>query len=179
MVPFAAMPDQQCHDDVAWMRRALAAAVRAGACGEVPVGAVVVSEGEEVAVGCNTPIAASDPTAHAEIVALRRAAAARGNYRLSSTTVYVTLEPCVMCVGALLQARVARVVFAARDPKAGALGSVFDLNTGALNHRLSVCGGILAEDSVELLQDFFRARRGAGQRGQTQPGVAGNRSIQP
>jgi tRNA(adenine34) deaminase len=145
----------------------------------VPVGAVIVHGGEEIAAGYNAPIAGSDPTAHAEIIAVRRAASALGNYRLSGTTLYVTLEPCVMCVGALLQARVARVVFAAVDPKAGALGSVFDLNTGVLNHRLSVSGGVLAEQSVALLQDFFRQRRGTGRRGPERAGVTGDLSIQP
>ena len=147
--------------DAHWMGRALAEAATSAAQDEVPVGAVVVRDGVELGAGHNTVIQWSDPSAHAEIVALRRAAAAVGNYRILGCTLYVTLEPCAMCVGALIQARVDRVVFAAADPKAGALGSVFDLNTGVLNHRLHVLGGVRAEDSVALLQSFFRARRGS------------------
>jgi len=145
--------------DMAWMHRALVLAAEAGEREEVPVGAVLVREGAELGAGANAVIAAHDPTAHAEIVALRCAAATAGNYRLPGGTLYSTLEPCAMCVGALVQARVARVVYAAPDPKAGALGSVFDLNTGALNHRFVVASGLLADESMALLQQFFRARR--------------------
>lgn len=143
------------------MRQALDAAREAGARDEVPVGAVIVdSDGRVLAVGANSPIGASDPTAHAEIVALRAAARAVGNYRLPGGTVYVTLEPCVMCVGALLHARVARIVFAAPDPKTGACGSVFDLAADArMNHRIAVTGGVLEEESARLLREFFAARR--------------------
>jgi tRNA(adenine34) deaminase len=152
------MSNEQQMDE-RWMRRALELARQAVWAGEVPVGAVVVRDGVEVAGGANAPIASNDPTAHAEIVAMRQAAAALGNYRLAGTTLYVTLEPCAMCVGALVQARVERVVFGAPDPKAGALGSVFDLNTGALNHRFAATSGVLAAECAGLLQTFFRARR--------------------
>jgi tRNA(Arg) A34 adenosine deaminase TadA len=145
--------------DVFWMRRALAEARRAAERAEVPIGAVVVRDGVECGAGCNAAITSVDPTAHAEIVAIRRAAAAVGNYRLTGATVYVTVEPCAMCVGAMLQARIARVVFGATEPKVGALGSVFDLNAGALNHHLQVQGGVLATESAAILQEFFRQRR--------------------
>lgn len=150
------------HDaDIAAMRAALAEAHRALAAGEVPVGAVVVSEGEVTGTGHNRSIADHDPTAHAEIVALRAASAARGNHRLTGATLYVTLEPCVMCVGALAQARVARIVFGAYDPKAGAAGSVIDLSEcDALNHRPEINGGLLGAECGELLEEFFAARRG-------------------
>ncbi|MBI1813457.1 MAG: tRNA adenosine(34) deaminase TadA [Deltaproteobacteria bacterium] len=154
--------DNACREEH-WMRRALEEAASAAAHGEVPVGAVVVRDGAELSGGHNAVIQSADPTAHAEIVALRRAATVIGNYRLLGCTVFVTLEPCAMCVGALIHARVDRVVFAAADPKAGALGSVFDLNTGVLNHRLDVQSGVCADQSVALLQAFFRARRGAGE----------------
>ncbi|MBI4514871.1 MAG: tRNA adenosine(34) deaminase TadA [Deltaproteobacteria bacterium] len=150
--------------DIAWMRRALAEAARAGGSGEVPVGAIVVRDDVVIGWGRNAPIGSCDPTAHAEIAALRRAAIASGNYRLAGASLYVTLEPCAMCVGALMQARVARVVFGAADTKAGALGSVFDLNTGVLNHRFEVRGGVLADESAALLQEFFRARRASSAR---------------
>ena len=142
------------------MLRALGLADRAGAEGEVPVGAVLVKDGEVVGEGWNRPISASDPTAHAEIVALREAARRLANYRLADTTLYVTLEPCAMCAGAIIHARVARVVFAARDPKGGAAGSVFDLlGTDRLNHRVEVAGGVLAEETARRLQAFFQTRR--------------------
>ena len=142
------------------MLRALGLADRAGAEGEVPVGAVLVKDGEVVGEGWNRPISASDPTAHAEIVALREAARRLANYRLPDTTLYVTLEPCAMCAGAIIHARVARVVFAARDPKGGAAGSVFDLlGTDRLNHRVEVAGGVLAEEAARRLQAFFQTRR--------------------
>lgn len=148
--------------DVRWMGAALACAREAEASGEVPVGAVIVSAaGELVARAANSPIAASDPTAHAEILALRAAGRALGNYRLPGTVIYVTLEPCAMCVGALVHARVARIVYGAADPKTGACGSVFDLAASPrMNHRIAVTGGVCAEESAELLRRFFAARRG-------------------
>ena len=146
--------------DARWMRRALRLAARAARAGEVPVGAVLVSEGRVLAAAANAPIAGHDPSAHAEILALRRAAARCANYRLPGSVLYVTLEPCIMCVGAIVQARVGRVVFAARDPRAGAVESVFQLlDHPALNHRATWTGGVEAEASAALLQGFFRARR--------------------
>lgn len=146
--------------DLMWMNRALGLARRAQDHGEVPVGAVVVAGGKVVGEGFNNTISASDPTAHAEIVALRCAAAVRRNYRLPGTTIYVTLEPCAMCAGAIVQARVGRVVFGAYDDRAGAAGSVMDvLNCAALNHRCAVKGGVLLESSARLLKEFFHARR--------------------
>lgn len=148
--------------DEHWMERALALAERAEAEGEVPVGAVMVFDGEVVGEGWNRPIASRDPTAHAEIIALRAAAARVGNYRLPGSTLYVTLEPCAMCAGALVQARVARVVYGAADSQAGAAGSVYDLlQAPTLNHRAEVRGGVLGGRSGERLRAFFRARRGA------------------
>lgn len=145
------------------MQEALAAAREAAAAGEVPVGAVAVADGRIIARVGNGPIGACDPTAHAEILVLRQAAAELGNYRLSDVTVYVTLEPCPMCVGALIHARVARLVFGAADPKSGAAGSVFDLATAPEhNHRMDVTGGVLAGACGELLQTFFRDRRAQG-----------------
>ena len=146
--------------DDAWMGEALALAVAAGARGEVPVGAIVVCDGTIVGRGGNAPIAANDPTAHAEIAALREAAAALRNYRLPGCSLYVTLEPCPMCVGAVLHARLARLVFGARDPKTGACGSVIDI-TGEtrLNHHTRVTGGIAAQACGALLTQFFAARR--------------------
>lgn len=146
--------------DTLAMRVALEQAALAAAAGEVPVGAAVVVGGEVVATGHNCSVRGSDPCGHAEIVALRCAAAATGNYRLPSATLYVTLEPCVMCVGAIVQARVGRVVFGAYDQKAGALGSATDLSDSrALNHRFEINGGLLADDSKALLRDFFASRR--------------------
>lgn len=146
-------------DDVKFMTAALAEAARAAKRGEVPVGAVVVRDGRVVARGSNRPIAASDPTAHAEIVALRRAAKKAGNYRLPDCDLYVTVEPCAMCLGAVVQARVRRVVFGAADPKAGAVSSVLRFPFDRLNHRPEICGGVLAAESAALLRGFFRARR--------------------
>ncbi len=146
--------------DVRCMQAALEQARTATGAGEVPVGAVVVIDGEIVATGHNCSISDSDPSAHAEIVALRVAAEASGNYRLPNATLYVTLEPCVMCVGAIAQARLGRVVFAAYDDKAGALGSATDLSDShALNHRFEINGGVLADESAALLGEFFRSRR--------------------
>jgi tRNA(adenine34) deaminase len=149
--------------DDQWMRHALDLAARAEAEGEVPVGAVVVSaEGEVIGEGWNRPIAAHDPTAHAEIQAMRAAAARVGNYRLTGSTLYVTLEPCPMCAGAMVHARVARLVYGAPDPRAGSAGTVFNLlQTEQLNHRTEITGGVLAEECGEKLKSFFRARRGA------------------
>jgi tRNA(adenine34) deaminase len=143
-----------------FMHRALVLARHAEESGEVPVGAVVVLEGEVIGEGWNRPIVSHDPTAHAEIVALRAAAARLVNYRLPGTTLYVTLEPCPMCAGAIVQARVARVVFGAADPQGGAAGSVFNLLVSdALNHRVEATGGLLGEECGRLLRKFFQARR--------------------
>ena len=148
------------HDDAAFMALALAQARMAGAAGEVPVGAVVVHDRQLVGAGHNSPVAAHDPTAHAEIIALRAAAAALGNYRLDGCTLYVTLEPCAMCAGAMLHARLARVVFGAADRKTGAAGSVIDLFAETrLNHQTGVQGGVMATESAALLQSFFSSRR--------------------
>ncbi len=142
------------------MRLALDLARRAEAAGEVPVGAVIVKDGTVVAEGWNRPIGSNDPTAHAEIVALRAAGQALGTYRLTGTTLYVTLEPCAMCASAMVHARVQRLVYAATDPRAGAAGSVFDIvRHPALNHRLECTGGVLAGDCSALLRSFFLARR--------------------
>lgn len=142
------------------MRRALTLARHAEAAGEVPVGAVVVQDGEMIGEGWNQPIRSHDPSAHAEMVALRAAAARRKNYRLPGATLYVTLEPCAMCAGAIVHARLARVVYGATDPKAGAAGSVFQLlDSPALNHRTEVGSGVLGEESSELLRAFFQSRR--------------------
>jgi tRNA(adenine34) deaminase len=161
--------DAQLEADRRWMARALELAREAAAAGEVPVGAVLVREGEELGAGFNQPIAARDPSAHAEIVALRAAAARAGNYRLPGATLYVTLEPCPMCAGALVHARVARVVFGAADPRAGAAGSVLDLmRHPALNHRCEVTGGVLEAECAELLKEFFRLRRKEGPKGKVE-----------
>ncbi len=142
------------------MRWALAMARQAALADEVPVGAVVVLQGRLLAVGSNQPIGAADPTAHAEVVAMRRAAAVLGNYRLPGARLYVTLEPCAMCAGALIHARISEVVFGAFDPKTGAAGSVLHVFAcGAINHHTQVRGGVLAEACGELLRAFFRARR--------------------
>jgi len=146
-------------DDV-FMRIALELASQADAIGEVPVGAVVVCDGEVVGRGFNTPISTHDPTAHAEIQALRDAARTRKNYRLVGCDLYVTLEPCAMCAGAIQHARISRVIFGARDPKTGACGSVIDLfSETQLNHHTSVTEGVLADESAQNLQKFFARRR--------------------
>ena len=146
--------------DELWMEEALREAVRARALGEVPVGAVVVLEGVIVGRACNQNLLGSDPTAHAEVVALREAARAVGNHRLTGCELFVTLEPCAMCAGAMVHARLKRVVYGADDPKAGAVHSVLQvLNHPRLNHQTEVAGGILAGRCAELLQSFFRARR--------------------
>jgi len=143
------------------MRRALSLAEQAAAAGEVPVGAVLVREGELIGVGWNRPVAENDPSAHAEILALRDAGRRLGNYRLPGTHLYVTLEPCPMCAGAIVQARVERVIFGATDPKGGACGSVFDLlpTDTRFNHRTDCMGGLLGAECGQLLRDFFQARR--------------------
>jgi tRNA(adenine34) deaminase len=147
-------------DDVTFMRRALELARQAETAGEVPVGAVIVKDGAIVAEGWNHPIGAHDPTAHAEIVALRAAGAALGTYRLTGTTLYVTLEPCAMCASAMVHARVQRLVYAATDPRAGAAGSVFNIvQHPSLNHRIECTGGVLADECGTLLRSFFVARR--------------------
>ena len=146
--------------DIEWMREALALADRAAEAGEVPVGALLVRAGEVLGAGWNAPIARHDPSAHAEIVALREAGAAAGNYRLPGSTLYATMEPCPMCAGAIVQARVARVVYAAADPRWGAVESVFDiLGSRRLNHHVECLGGVLAEESERRLKAFFAERR--------------------
>lgn len=143
-----------------FMRQALAEARTAEAMGEVPVGAVVVLGNEVVGRGCNRNLTDRDPSAHAEIVALRNAGAGVGNHRLLECELYVTIEPCAMCAGALIQARVSRLIYGAADPKAGAVKSVLQvLNHPALNHQMEVVSGVLAEECAQLLQDFFRNRR--------------------
>lgn len=142
------------------MRRALVLARRAAELGEVPVGAVLVRDGEAVAEGWNQPIASHDPSGHAEMVALRDAARSLKNYRLNGLTLYVTLEPCVMCAGAIIHSRIQRLVYGAADPKAGAVESVYDIIARPrLNHRVEWTGGVLAQECGAVLQDFFRARR--------------------
>jgi tRNA(adenine34) deaminase len=149
------------EDDAAWMSRALDLARHAEAAeGEVPVGAVLIADGKLIGEGWNRNIGASDPTAHAEVLALRDAGRRLGNYRFPGAELYVTLEPCVMCAGAIVHARIARVIFGARDPKTGAAGSVFDLlQHERHNHRVEVVEGVLGDESGQLLKGFFRARR--------------------
>jgi tRNA(adenine34) deaminase len=146
-------------DHETFMRLALAQADLARAAGEVPVGAVVVLDGAVVGRGFNHPIGASDPTAHAEILALRDAARARDNYRLTGAILYATVEPCLMCVGAIVHARVATVVYGVADPKGGAVRSLLDPNALPLNHRFEAVEGVLADECRRLLQDFFREKR--------------------
>lgn len=148
------------HSDELWMREALRAAQRAVEAGEVPVGAVVVHEGKVIGRGFNRNLCDSDPTAHAEIVALREAGAVLGNHRLGDCDLFVTIEPCAMCAGAIVHARIRRLIYGAGDPKAGAVNSVMQvLNHPALNHQVEVQSGVLAGNCTELLQEFFRARR--------------------
>ena len=163
------MPDGVASDDRRWMEIALDEARRAAAEGEVPVGAVVVLGDRELGRAHNAPIALCDPTAHAEVLAIRRAAHELGAYRLPGCTLYATIEPCCLCFGAALHARVERIVFGAADPKGGAAGSVVDLSAvPALNHRIALRGGVLAEQSSTLLREFFAARRpGAARRAAT------------
>ena len=147
------------------MRRALALAARAAREGEVPVGAILVRDGVEIGAGANAPIGDADPTAHAEIKALRAAARAAGNYRLPGATLYATMEPCVMCAGAIVHAHIGRVVYGAADERWGGAGRVFDiLGCARLNHRPVVRGGVLGEESARLLLEFFRTRRVCGGR---------------
>jgi len=155
------MTDNHPDSDQYFMRRALELARQAEAAGEVPVGAVLVRDGRIIGEGYNQPIGRHDPTAHAEVMALRAAGEKAHNYRLPDSTLYVTLEPCPMCAGAIVHARVGRVVFAASDPRSGAAGSVFDLlpSDKRFNHYTACEGGLLADESSQLLRDFFRARR--------------------
>lgn len=142
------------------MRQALLLAQQAEHNGEVPVGAVIVLNDQLIGSGWNQPISQNDPTAHAEVVALRAACLQQQNYRLPNSTMYITLEPCIMCAGAIVHARIERVVFAATEPKTGAAGSCFDIfNTNQLNHRVNCDQGVLAEESSKLLRDFFRSKR--------------------
>lgn len=158
--PHSSPPTPNAPTDARWMGHALDLARKAGAMGEVPVGAVLVRGDEVVGEGWNRPVSTHDPTAHAEIVALREAGHRLANYRLTDTTLYVTLEPCVMCGGALVHARVARVVYATTDPKTGAAGSVFDtLISERHNHLIQVQGGVMAEEAAQLLRRFFGERR--------------------
>lgn len=151
---------QMLHSDELWMEEALREAQRALALGEVPVGAVVVRAGRVIGRGCNRPISANDPTAHAEILALREAAQAVDNYRLIDCDLYVTVEPCSMCAGAITHARIRRLIYGAEDAKAGAVHSVLQvLNHPKLNHQVEVTSGVLAARCMDLLQDFFRERR--------------------
>ncbi|MFJ7566055.1 tRNA adenosine(34) deaminase TadA [Herminiimonas sp. NPDC097707] len=155
---------QDVTQDEIWMRQALDQAHNAWALGEVPVGAVIVKDGQVIATGFNQPIGTHDPTAHAEIMALRAAATILGNYRLPGCELYVTLEPCVMCSGAMLHARLARVVFGASDPKTGACGSIVNLfEQNQLNHHTQLTGGLMAQECGALLKDFFAERRKAAQ----------------
>ncbi len=147
-------------NDEYWMRRALNLAERAQADGEVPVGAVMVKDDECIGEGWNQPISTRDPSAHAEITALRAAAGRTENYRLPGTTLYVTLEPCAMCAGAIILARVSRLVYAAADPRSGAAGSVFNiLQSEQLNHRVDLTAGVLELEAAAILQTFFNSRR--------------------
>jgi tRNA(adenine34) deaminase len=146
--------------DAAWMRLALEQARQAEKAGEVPVGALVIKDGAILGQGQNRNLRDNDPTAHAEIVALRQAAAALGNHRLAGCQVFVTIEPCAMCAGAMVHARIARLIYGATDPKAGAVFSVLQVvNHPQLNHRMEVVSGVLAEECSALLQDFFRKKR--------------------
>lgn len=154
------MNDKMQDDDRRWLREALVLARQAEAAGEVPVGAVLVKDGVLIGSGWNQSIGNHDPTAHAEVMAMRAGAQTLGNYRLAGTTLYVTLEPCSMCAGALVHGRVERLVYGAADPKTGAAGSVYDLvRSDKLNHRLEVTGGVLAEECAGLLRDFFGRKR--------------------
>ncbi|MEO7142713.1 MAG: tRNA adenosine(34) deaminase TadA [Bryobacteraceae bacterium] len=153
--------DEQRHlIDEEFMRQAMELARRAAQTGEVPVGALVVRNGEVLGSGCNSPVSSADPTAHAEILSLRQAARAAANYRLPEATLYVTLEPCAMCAGALVAARIARLVFGARDLRFGGVRSKFRIaDSDLLNHRVEIVEGVLAAESTALLQEFFAARR--------------------
>lgn len=146
--------------DQKWMQYALKLAAKAASLGEVPVGAVLVKDGELVSEGWNQPIAGNDPTAHAEIIAIRNAAQKMANYRLPDTTLYVTIEPCSMCAGAIVHARISRVVFGAPEPRSGAAGSVINLlQNKQFNHQVELTPGVLAGECAQVLKDFFRERR--------------------
>ena len=150
--------DASVHEH--FMRQALEQARRAAACGEVPVGAVVVKDGKVIGRGHNRPLSAQDPTAHAEVLALREAARTLGNYRLDGCTLYVTLEPCTMCSGAMLHARVASVVYGAAEPRTGAAGSVLNVfGYAEINHQTQVLRGVLADECGALMKEFFRRKR--------------------
>lgn len=151
---------ERLRDDVYWMREALAEARAAAERGEVPIGALVVINGREVARAHNRTIADCDPTAHAEMMAIRDASRAIGNYRLAGAELYVTVEPCAMCAGAMVQARIERVIYGCTEPKGGAAGTCFNIfEHPMINHRVAVTGGVLAEDCARVLQEFFAARR--------------------
>lgn len=151
--------------DEKWMRHALSLAHKAAAAGEVPVGAVLIRDGQLLAEGWNQPIIAHDPTAHAEIMAIRSAAKQLENYRLPGTTLYITIEPCSMCAGAIVHARIARVVFGAAEPRAGAAGSVLNLlHNEQFNHQTEVSAGVLADECGQVLKDFFAMRRKAAKK---------------
>lgn len=152
--------DERSSLDQFWMQRAIELARIAESRGEVPVGAVLVKDDQIIGEGFNSPISENDPTAHAEIRAIRDAAKRLGNYRLLNTSLYVTLEPCVMCVGAIVHARIGEVIYGATEPKTGAAGSVFDILTSPEhNHRVELRGGVLADECSQLLKDFFQQRR--------------------
>lgn len=155
------MPEIDSKDiDDSWMQQALALAQLAADQGEVPVGAIVVLDGEVIGEGYNQPISGTDPTAHAEVMALRDAARRVGNYRLPGATLYVTIEPCTMCVGAMVHARVERLVYGATEPKAGMVESQFNLlQQPCYNHQIETCGGVLAEACSQIISDFFQRRR--------------------
>jgi tRNA(adenine34) deaminase len=152
--------DMPLREDAVWMEEALEQAALAGAAGEVPVGAVVIKDGQIIGRGHNRNLLENDPTAHAEIVALRQAAARMGNHRLTGCVMFATIEPCAMCAGALVHARISRLVYGASDPKAGAAGSVLQvINHPGLNHRMEITAGVLASRCSEVLQRFFREKR--------------------
>ncbi|HJV02799.1 MAG TPA: tRNA adenosine(34) deaminase TadA [Burkholderiaceae bacterium] len=176
----AAVAHQATPEELEFMRQALAQARFAWDEGEVPVGAVVVKDGVVIARGYNRPIGRHDPTAHAEIVALRAAAEALGNYRLPGCELYVTLEPCVMCSGAMMHARLARVVYGAADPKTGAGGSVVNLYEQAqLNHHTGIVGGVLADECGAMLKGFFAARRAAAAEARKTASLEANCKAKP
>jgi tRNA(adenine34) deaminase len=168
----ACNPEQNAENelDPFWMGFALEEARRAGETGEVPIGAVVVIDNRIVGRGHNRPIGATDPTAHAEILALRDAALATGNYRLTGATLYATIEPCAMCAGAIVHARIERLVYGAADLRAGGVDTIFQICThSSLNHRVTVTSGVRADEARELMQTFFRERRNAASRESLDP----------
>jgi len=157
---FVNLEKMDAQRDIDFMSQALAEARKGAAADEVPVGAVVVLDDRVIAAAHNRPIALCDPTAHAEVLALRAACLALGSYRLIDASLYVTLEPCVMCIGAMVNARIARLIFGTRDEKAGAAGSVYDIGRdGRLNHRLEIHSGLMETDCAEVMREFFRGRR--------------------